>query len=1186
MPISFAPRKRRPRIRATHLESLESRRLLARIDAGVNVTGNDDWSTMGAWVNVGHLFRRWGDFDRPWEEEPGLTFTDQGIPLQDAGAITYLRGYDSGIYHLQYEGTGEVSFRNRAQLVAGTLQTVSGVTSAEVAISDPVSGGDELVYLRLRNVDPNDPIRNLKLIAPGYPVDTDQVFRDIFVDRLSPFSTLRFMDWNRTNSSQAQDWSQRRQPDEFIQTATAPAAGGVAWEHMIELANATGTDAWINVPHLVAADAVLNDTQDPDNTGDTYLRELARLWRDGLNAEQKVIVEYSNEPWNCIFAQCRDGQYDYYTVVAPRLAEISRIFHQEFAGQEDRLEIVLAGQSANAYHATRGMQYFSDNGIADRVDAIAIAPYFREDASVAFTELDSLFASVTHPVSGISAHASLAETRGVELYAYEGGQHLVPGNTSLELIQTAQSDPRMADEYERSMQLWEQAGGGLFAFYSFVGYGGNSGFWGMLDEIDTPGSQKWDAVMRGALEPGDADGDRQITFDDFVRLRDHYGSGQWWLHGDFDGDNDVDPDDFLALFDALDLNSLSSEQCDQVYAFAAQYSIAIPAKDAAQVTIEATDDQMIEEENDGGQFTFRRDATQGALTVYYTLVGTAAQDDIQEPLTGTVEFQDGQAEVILDVHPFDDQHLDDGEILTLQVIGGTDYFAGVPDRASITIFDNEPLVYDGFDQPGLLDGSENGWGWDEGWAVWDFEAESPRYVIENEEPLDVGSLLSSPAYMIGSEKITGRRLDVTGTLSEFRKPNSTQLGRDGTTLWMSAVMSRHATLANGDPGSRITLHTSADPYAEWTHRVGVGFQSWGSNNGQGAYWTLIDNDETPENILSDVPIELDEPTLLVLKFEFGTNQDTVSLFVNPQIGIEPTQPNAQTTVPDLEFRSLGYRSGVGENIASVDEIRFGESYLAVTPQRPLDTTPPKVLDVALNGLLSDPPDLGFPQPTNWQQQRSEIRSISVAFSEDVYLERADVTLLNLGLTAEDTVQEISLDDAVWTHVGSAVTLEFAPGALGDGVYQLEISPNVRDLAGNLLDGDNAGTAGTPFVMTGNQDNGFYALAGEFNGDGGVSIFDFSTFGYWFGQTAPLVAPTYVDLNGDGGVSIFDFSIFAAHFGAAIGFPTVNAAPNRPNGELDDAMATAERLTNLADFLLDFAHWYPLRHAKKRSEPFA
>jgi hypothetical protein len=683
-------RKNRRR-RALQVETLEARlNLSTLIDGGINVTGNDDWSTFAAWVNVGNAFRRWGNVDRPWEADGALTYTDQGIPMQDAGSISFLRDYGGGTYKLRYEGTGDVTFSHRGSLAPGTLQTVAGVTTADVNVFDvPFGDNNELIYLHLRNVDPNDTVRDLRLVAPEFDVDTTQVFQDEFVDRLAPFSTLRLMDWNRTNNSQVTSWTERRGGEEFIQAGGHSQKGGVAWEHMIELANTTRNDAWINVPHRVAADATANGVNDPDNTGDEYIRESARLWRDQLDPSLKVIVEYSNEPWNCQFQQCQGGQHDYYSIIAPRLAEISRIFHQEFQGQDDRLEVVLAGQNANSFHVRRRLEYFSNTGQSERLDAISTAPYFRESSSVTYTDLDSLFADISHPEAGVLSHAGLAADYGVDFYAYEGGQHLVPGNTSIELMQQAQNDPRMAVEYARMLDIWSEAGGDMFAFYSFVSLGGQHGFWGMLDEIETPGSQKWDAVMRSMLPAGDATLDHLVTYDDFSLLRDNYGSGQWWEQGDTDGDNDIDADDFVSMFHNIDLAALTSLQCDEIYAFAAAQNITIPTKDAATVTISATDEFAVEESGDVGVFTLSRDQTNGALDVTYTIGGSADANDIIEQLTGIITFADGQATATLTITPFDDagHQLDGNEDGT----GGDSYlYTGNNDNGFYRLGDHFP----------------------------------------------------------------------------------------------------------------------------------------------------------------------------------------------------------------------------------------------------------------------------------------------------------------------------------------------------------------------------------------------------------------------------------------------------------------------------------------------------------------
>lgn len=53
-----------------------------------------------------------------------------------------------------------------------------------------------------------------------------------------------------------------------------------------------------------------------------------------------------------------------------------------------------------------------------------------------------------------------------------------------------------------------------------------------------------------------------------------------------------------------------------------------------------------------------------------------------------------------------------------------------------------------------------------------------------------------------------------------------------------------------------------------------------------------------------------------------------------------------------------------------------------------------------------------------------------------------------------------------------------------------------------------------------------ASRSDFNGDGRVSIADFSVLAYWYGRPNP---PTRVDLNGDGEIDLVDFSILAFYW---------------------------------------------------------
>ncbi len=550
---------------------------------GINLQANTDWATQGAWVNVLNQFRRWGDYDEPWEEASFTQgYAEQGIPLGDSGSVASMDGgYPTGVYQLSYEGSANVSLSGRFTLVDGSRQTVAGVTTAQYSFD--ASGGSSAT-LRIAGNRLDDPVRNLKLIAPGYDLNTTKVFRDEFVRKLQPFDTLRFMDWAETNDSLAASWAARRPAGDLLQTrdltdAQTAARGGVAWEHMITLSNQASRDAWINIPHLA---------------DDDYVRNLARLWRDGLSPDLKVIVEFSNELWNGNFQQHHDVRPPegrlYYNAVAPRILTISQIFKEEFAGQLDRLEVVLAGQAANDFHVDRALDYFVDQGYApsEVVDAIAIAPYF-SGGNPSVATLDELFAEIDEDLTNdvplrIADHKAWADAYGLKLYAYEGGQHLLPVSEGalteaedevLKLL--AQSDPRMRDAYLRYAELWADLGGDRFVFFNLNGLSSTHGYWGALEDLQDPGSVKWDAILSLLLPAGDATLDGTIGPEDVAAVEASWGqSGRFWEQGDFNADGWVDDADLQLLWQNWSGKGIVGLIPNEVHEFDQSHSVPEP----------------------------------------------------------------------------------------------------------------------------------------------------------------------------------------------------------------------------------------------------------------------------------------------------------------------------------------------------------------------------------------------------------------------------------------------------------------------------------------------------------------------------------------------------------------------------------------------------------------------------------
>jgi hypothetical protein len=196
--------------------------------------------------------------------------------------------------------------------------------------------------------------------------------------------------------------------------------------------------------------------------------------------------------------------------------------------------------------------------------------------------------------------------------------------------------------------------------------------------------------------------------------------------------------------------------------------------------------------------------------------------------------------------------------------------------------------------------------------------------------------------------------------------------------------------------------------------------------------------------------------------------------------------------------------------------------------------------VTFNETIVDPPPLDErTPPTSWHQQRSDLRNVEIRFNQDIDFEIEDIELICLGVDSNaNPPHYVTLDPAFVSVNGNTISLEFSAFELPDGVYGLNILPSLSSTSGAALDGNEDGLTGDAFNYVGSQENGFYKLASDYNGDGGISVFDFTTFGYWFGQpVAPGLAPAYVDLNKDGGVSVFDFTEFSQKFGDVITFPT-------------------------------------------------
>lgn len=414
-----------------------------------------------------------------------------------------INNFYSGRYRILYEGEGNL--------------TIGGVGSetSDGKLYVNLNGAGGHVWVNINQSVEGNHIRNIRIVPEEYEdSETIPTFIPEFIEGLRPFHALRYMDWTHTNNSDQKEWDNRPSKKWYTQGGSK----GICMEYGIELANQLDADAWVCVPHQAT---------------DNYIRNMAILWRDFLDPDQKVYVEYSNEIWNWQF-----GQSHYYTENAPgnhqyviddlkaigveycgdansychpekgayMMARVFRIFSEVFTG-EDASRLVRVAPVQHAWYANTGriLNYlFNDDGIG--ADVISPAGYFsfdEDDHNLWLTRCDvspeEIIDSVMAEYDATSGawtqgNANYANDYGVGYTVYEGGQHMQPwmqGNHCYnQSVWDAQINPKMYDLYMKNFEKHAEPSVdcSLFMAFSYMGTRESQyGSWGHLESLDQTG---------------------------------------------------------------------------------------------------------------------------------------------------------------------------------------------------------------------------------------------------------------------------------------------------------------------------------------------------------------------------------------------------------------------------------------------------------------------------------------------------------------------------------------------------------------------------------------------------------------------------------------------------------------------------------------------------------------------------
>lgn len=229
---------------------------------------------------------------------------------------------------------------------------------------------------------------------------------------------------------------------------------------------------------------------------------------------------------------------------------------------------------------------------------------------------------------------------------------------------------------------------------------------------------------------------------------------------------------------------------------------------------------------------------------------------------------------------------------------------------------------------GSLHNSANGSGWSTAWAVQNSDTTTPGWELRTASPFSYAGLQTSGSgYASGGRGYlsTGRGLDLTNWPYFFKRTEggNVNLGTSGTSVYISALVRRDNANAQG-AFINVSSNSTAAVQGDW--KAGTFVQ-----NGK---WALRTRDASNNWVITESTINatVGQVYLLVLQLTFGTT-DTVSLYVNPTSlgGTPPTPDLTVNSGRDIFFRFVTFHPHHDANNGSMDDLRIGDSYAAVTP---------------------------------------------------------------------------------------------------------------------------------------------------------------------------------------------------------------------------------------------------------------
>ena len=434
----------------------------------------------------------------------------------------------SGVYKMSFQGQADLRGFDVAQFEAANQVYDPDTNTTRLDLA--VASGTGLVAIQFVNTrrtpqnDLNTGIANLRLIRPGYPEDTDQVFTSEFLAALQPFAVLRFMGFLMSNSTNPFygdaknhiEWSDRRLPTDATQQRTRQRAAGVAWEYAIDICNLAGKEMWLNIP--VAA-------------SDDYIFQLAQLIQNRLNPGLNIYIEVSNEVWNYGFTQYTynkmaavdevTNQAEPYLNNPPvsgsgaaetwaarrqarRLIDAIRIFASVFG--QDRINNRLRGVYAwwtikpGEYRSTLDWVKLNFGAPSSWFWALAKTNYYNDSKAQHGETPEQVLAAMSldsdNGRTWTTQLRTVADDFGLKLITYEAGPDNGGGSTAnianrIRANRLQQMGDLMKHDF---IDNWNALGGELYMYLDVAGAYSRYGSWGQTEDVANLNTAKLRAI--------------------------------------------------------------------------------------------------------------------------------------------------------------------------------------------------------------------------------------------------------------------------------------------------------------------------------------------------------------------------------------------------------------------------------------------------------------------------------------------------------------------------------------------------------------------------------------------------------------------------------------------------------------------------------------------------------------------